>query len=149
MTRLTGDGETARDLVQKTFVDAHRGILSNDSDLALKAWLYRIATNNALQHLRRKRLIDFIPFSGLSEAVASRLRAPSADPDERLAVEQALLKVPTDQRTPMVLHFVEGFRYREIAELLQISEEAVRKRVARGSQRFREAYKAGDWSESL
>ena len=41
----------------------------------------------------------------------------------------------------MVLHFVEGFRYREIAEIIGISEEAVRKRVARGSQRFKAEYR--------
>ncbi len=139
---MTGDPEVAQDLVQKTFIDAHRGILASNSDLSLKAWIYRIATNNALQHLRRRRLISFLPFSRLGDAFTSNLRAISHEPIERIAIQEALLKVPVDQRTAMVLHFVEGFRYREIGELLGISEDAVRKRVARGSKRFRSAYGA-------
>ena len=55
-------------------------------------------------------------------------------------IKEALLKVPGEQRTCMVLHFVEGLKYREIAEILGISEDAVRKRVARGSHEFRKAY---------
>ena len=140
LARLTGNTEVARDLAQKTFLQAYKGILKTRSDLSLKAWLFRIATNNALQHQRRKRILNFIPFSKLGESTANSLAAPSQDSDERLAVEEALLKVPMDQRTCLVLHFVEGFKYREIAELAGISEEAVRKRVARGSERFRSEY---------
>jgi|TARA_B110000263_G_scaffold156673_1_gene136085 RNA polymerase sigma-70 factor (ECF subfamily) len=46
---LTGDTEVARDLVQDTFVQAYKGILKTRSELHFKGWLYRIATNNALQ----------------------------------------------------------------------------------------------------
>lgn len=141
LSRLTGDGELAKDLTQKTFLDAYKGILTTGEDLSLKAWLYRIATNNALQIRRRNKVLSFIPFSRLGDVITGRLKAPASPLDEKLAVEEALLRVPTDQRTPMVLHFVEGFRYREIAELLGISEEAVRKRVARGSQLFRSEYR--------
>lgn len=140
LSRLTGDGEFAKDLTQKTFLDAYKGILATGEDLSLKAWLYRIATNNALQHIRRNKVLSFIPFSRIGDVVTGRFKAPEAPLDEKVAVEEALLRVPADQRTPMVLHFVEGFRYREIAELLGISEEAVRKRVARGSKLFRSEY---------
>ena len=141
LSRLTGDGELAKDLTQKTFLDAYKGILATGEDLSLKAWLYRIATNNALQHRRRNKVLSFIPFSWLGDAITGRLKAQEGPLDEKLAIEEALLRIPADQRTPMVLHFVEGFRYREIAELLGISEDAVRKRVARGSKLFRNEYK--------
>ena len=59
--------------------------------------------------------------------------------EERMAIKGALLKVPDEQRTCMVLHFVEGLKYREIADILDVSEDAVRKRVARGSQEFPES----------
>lgn len=141
LNRLTGDGELARDLTQKTFVDAYKSLKTTTAELSLKAWLYRIATNNMLQHRRRSKVLSFVPFSLLGDAITSRLRAPTAELDERLAIEDALLKVPVAQRTPMVLHFVEGFRYREIAEVMGISTEAVRKRVARGSKLFRSEYR--------
>jgi len=59
---------------------------------------------------------------------------------ENLAITETLLNIPSDQRTCMILHFMEGFKYREIAETLGISEEAVRKRVARGSETFRRLF---------
>ena len=133
--RMTGDYEMAKDLAQDTFIQAYKGILKTDAELSFKAWLYRIATNNALQHRRWKKLLSFIPF------ISSEKDIPNAGnqtdcPGEALAISEALLKVPEEQRTCMVLHFVEGFKYREIAETIGCSEEAVRKRVARGKKLF-------------
>jgi RNA polymerase sigma factor (sigma-70 family) len=58
-----------------------------------------------------------------------------------MAVRTALHEVPSNQRECLVLHFVGGFKYREIAITLGISEDAVRKRVARGKEIFKDAYK--------
>ncbi|MEE8046895.1 MAG: RNA polymerase sigma factor [Dehalococcoidia bacterium] len=143
LARLTGNTEIARDLTQKTFLQAYKGILKTRAELSLKAWLYRIATNNALQHKRRRLLLNIIPFSRLGITTARKLTAPAAATEEQLDIQDALRTVPFDQRKCMVLHFVEGFRYREIAEIVGISEEAVRKRVARGSKRFRNEYLLG------
>ena len=60
--RLTSDWSVAEDLAQDTFVNAYRGIAKTREELSFKAWLYRIATNNARQYHRRRRLISFIPF---------------------------------------------------------------------------------------
>ncbi len=133
--RLTGDYEMAKDLAQDTFIQAYKGILKTDADLSFKAWLYRIATNNARQHRRRKRLLSFIPFT-LKEEEIPKSGNQIDYPGERLAINEALLKIPEEQRTCLVLHFIEGFKYREIAETLGCSEEAVRKRVARGRKLF-------------
>jgi RNA polymerase sigma-70 factor (ECF subfamily) len=140
--RLTGDYEMAKDLAQDTFIQAYKGILKTDAELSFKAWLYRIATNNALQHHRRKRLLSFIPFVSGKHDVAAEGENTDA-PDNAAAIQEALSKVPEEQRTCLVLHFIEGFKYREIAETLGCSEEAVRKRVARGRKRFIEEYKSG------
>ena len=61
---------------------------------------------------------------------------------EKVALEEAFLKVPQGRRVCMALHFVESLTYREVGEIVSISEEAVRKRVARGSQDFRNVYDA-------
>lgn len=133
--RLTGDYEMARDLAQDTFIQAYKGILKTEAELSFRAWLYRIATNNALQHRRRKKLLSFIPFTSNEHDISAADKRPGR-PDEMLAINEALLKIPEEQRTCLVLHFVEGFKYREIAETLGCSEEAVRKRVARGRKLF-------------
>jgi RNA polymerase sigma-70 factor (ECF subfamily) len=140
--RLTGENELAKDLAQDTFIQAYKGILKTDEELSLKAWLYRIATNNALQHHRRKRLLSFIPFTpGQHNTASAGTRRDGMG--ESAAIQEALCKIPDEQRTCVVLHFVEGFKYREIAETLGISEEAVRKRVARGRKIFIEHYNRG------
>ena len=64
--------------------------------------------------------------------------------DEKIAIQEALNKVPEDQRTCLVLHLVEGFKYREIAETMEISEDAVRMRVARGKAAFQMVYRGGE-----
>ncbi len=137
--RLTGDYEMAKDLAQDTFIQAYKGILKTDAELSFKAWLYRIATNNAFQHSRRKKLLSFIPFTSKERDIPLADERPDC-PEDTAAIHEALLKIPQEQRTCLVLHFVEGFKYREIAETLGCSEEAVRKRVARGRKLFIEMY---------
>ena len=125
------------DLTQDTFLKAYQSILKTDSEVSLKAWLYRIATNNALKYHRRRRLLTFVLFRG-----TEKLPATQATPntDEKIAIEDALFHVPPERRVCLALHFVEGLRYREIAEILGVNEDAVRKRVAKGRQEFRKAY---------
>ncbi len=137
LSRMTGDRDVAEDLAQDTFVQAFKGIFKTRSDLHFKAWLYRIATNNALQYHRRRRLLSFVPFTGLESAEDSSLDSVP----ERITIQEALMAVPHRRRESLVLHFVEGLKYREIAEIVGASEEAVRKRVARGSKEFRAAYR--------
>lgn len=140
--RLTGEHELTKDLAQDTFVQAYMGILKTNAEISFKAWLYRIATNTAFQHYRRKRIISFIPFSALKEE-----RLPSAycgdETEENMAIQETLSKVPTEQRLCLVLHLVEGFKYREIAETLNISEDAVRMRVTRGKEAFQKVHRGG------
>jgi len=145
LSRMTGASEIARDLAQDTFLQAFKNIMNTKSELSLKAWLYKIATNNALQHHRRRKILSFIPFLNSAE---TDIPEPGSGPewiDAKVDVQRALLGVPTDQRTALLLHYVEGLKYREIADVLSTSEEAIRKRVARGSEAFRTAYlpKAG------
>ena len=142
--RLTGDADLAQDLTQDTFVRAYSSILKTRSELSLSAWLYRIATNVVHSTWRRRKLISFIPLISAGDIPTSSFPgAHSGEPDsviERMLIEESLLAVPRESRTCMVLHYVEGLKYREIADIVGISEEAVRKRVARGNQRFRQAY---------
>jgi len=137
--RLIGDYELTRDLVQDTFIQAYESMIKTKSRLSLRAWLYKIAENNARQHYRRKKLVAFIHFSS---ADADDIPAGNQweETTRSIAIKEALLKVPYRNRVCMILHFSEGFTYREIAETLGISKEAVRKRVSRGSLEFRKHY---------
>ncbi|MFZ7102086.1 MAG: RNA polymerase sigma factor [Peptococcaceae bacterium] len=139
--QMTGDYELSKDLLQDTFIKAYQSILKTNADISFKAWLYKIATNIALQHKRRRKKISFIPLFDDSVDLHNFVIDNSGDHfEEKLAIAEILLKIPQEQRVCMILHFVEGFKYREIAVVLDISEEAVRKRVARGSKEFKRLY---------
>lgn len=144
--RLTGDLELARDLTQDTFVQAFESIPKSDpsSLFQLKPWLFKVATNKAMQYYRRKNIIHFIHLGQNHDVSTSDNRDPAGEIIERLSVQEALCRIAVQQRTCLVLHFVEGFRYREIADTLGISEDAVRMRVMRGQQAFRKFYSGGN-----
>jgi RNA polymerase sigma-70 factor (ECF subfamily) len=142
--RLTGDIELARDLTQDTFIQAYKNILKTDSELSFKAWIYHIATNNAYLHHRRKRRISFTPFSGLKKEPESPGDNFNIVTAEAIAIQEALVKIPEEQRICLVLHLVEGFKYREIAGTIGISEDAVRMRVARAKEAFQREYRGGE-----
>ena len=138
--RLTGDYETAKDLAQDTFIQAYRALPKTTPDLTLRTWLYRIAINNALHHRRKKRTVSFVPLEdGPGSEIA--LESDIGSPVDAMAVQEALLRVPEKLRACMVLHYTDGFKYREITETLGISEDAVRMGVARGSDEFRKVYR--------
>ncbi|OGN90343.1 MAG: hypothetical protein A2158_05710 [Chloroflexi bacterium RBG_13_46_14] len=146
LCRLVGDEDIARDLAQDTFIQAFKGILKTSPDLKLRPWLFKIATNNARQYYRRKRIINFIPFGDhRTPDFPSQYR--TKDIEENIEVRSALRKVPLNIRTCLVLHFVEGFKYKEMADALGISEDAVRMRVTRGRELFRQAYTGGGQNE--
>ncbi len=143
--RLTGDGELARDLAQDTFLQAYQSLAGTTTELPLKTWLYRIATNNALRHHRRKAILAFISWDDIRKPEANVDVARQAS--EAAAVHEALLKVPEKMRACLVLHLADGFKHREIAQMLGISEDAVRMRVARGSEVFRQQYRTPGGNE--
>ncbi len=138
--RLTGDDNVAQDLAQDTFLNAYRGIMKHNVYISLRGWLYRIATNNARKYHRRNRILSFIPLARFSRDDIGSHRASSVDVEQEIVIQDILLRIPDDQRHCMILHFVEGFKYREIAEIFGATEDAIRMRVARGRENFRREY---------
>jgi RNA polymerase sigma-70 factor (ECF subfamily) len=138
---FVGDAEHARDLVQDTFLRAYKSLGSLEDPSLLRSWLYRIAHNQACSALRRRRLISWLP---LLPAHHSQDPAPDRSAIEAARVEEALGRIPLDQRAPLLLHLVAGFSYVEIAGLLNVTEGTVRMRISRGRAAFRVAYSAGE-----
>ena len=139
--RLVGDREVALDLAQDTFVQVYKEIDKTSGEIALDAWIYRIATNYGLRYLNRKRLRQFVRLDSQQSfdeylAVAS----PEEQTETRILIEQALSILKPIDAVALQLHFGNGFTYEEIGEVMEMSSEAVRKRVARGVERFRRVY---------
>jgi RNA polymerase sigma-70 factor (ECF subfamily) len=130
LAKLTGDREVAADLTQETFVRAIRARQDGAELRSARAWLFRIATNLAHDHRRRRALLRFTPFSG-------REPGPSGIPDPDIElVHRALRTLPAAQSAALLLHYDAGFSRQEIAQMDGITEEAVKSRLLRGRERF-------------
>ena len=143
LARLVCNDEVGRDLAQETFVRAWKNLPAIRSDAHFKAWLFRIATNIAMSHLRHARLVRWLPWRE-EEVVTSHIdlsiEGPEAQAGEAECVQYALAQLAPQCRTCLLLQLVAGFSQREIAESLGISEKSVSAYVSRGREQFRRAY---------
>ena len=141
LVRLCGDRDLAADLTQETFRRAWEALPEFDGRSRLSTWLYRIAYNAFLNHLRRPHRM--VSLDG--EEVA-----PPADPslsiDERLAgaeslrrLRAAVLALPEELRFLVTARYWAGFSVRDLAREEEISTVAIRKRLRRALASLEEA----------
>ncbi len=122
---LLRDGETALDLTQTVFLKAYQNLRAVDRGRPLAPWLYRIAHNEAANHLRHRARH---PESGLEDDAWARMPGTAvADPErthaaaqEQAAVLEAMARLKPRQREVLVLHYFEERSYQEIAEILEL-----------------------------
>jgi RNA polymerase sigma-70 factor (ECF subfamily) len=135
--RLVGRAEDAQDAMQATFVRAFCDLSRFRGESAVRTWLYRIAVNEALGLLRKRREAP--------GAYELEVAVPGGEPAvlERLAVQAALARVKPAHRAILVLRFWEGLGYEEIALVLRISLPAVKMRLKRARDEFRKCYEDG------
>jgi len=134
LRRLSPSQEAAEELMQETFARAMRSSAAPASANDLRPWLYRIATNLAIDRLRRERLLRALPLFGPTTA-------PERDAGEVDLVRRALRAIPPDQATALVLRLHEGFAPAEVAAMLGIGELAVKSRLFRGRKSFVAEYR--------
>lgn len=136
--RLVGDSAHAEELCQEVFARAYGARRSLEGVQNVRAWLYRIATNAARDHLRRRRLLAWLPLFDKDPALS--IEGPEATVVETRAVRKALLKLDSDLRVPLVLYSCQELSTQEIAYILGISRDAVKQRLVRARLRFKELY---------
>ena len=135
LAKLTGDRDAGLELMQETFVHALRAERSIREPAAVRAWLFRTATNLAFNYRRRRALLTFLPFTGAERAIRGTYD------HEADQVRTALRSVPREQAAALLLFYDSGFKRAEIAVLLGVSEETVKSRLARGRHNFMAAYR--------
>jgi RNA polymerase sigma-70 factor (ECF subfamily) len=132
--RLTGNDADALDATQEALLSVVRGLPRFDGRSAFATWTYRIATNAALDELRRRRRRPADPLDTGHPAAEPVAPGPSVAQavTDRLDVDAALAQVPVDFRVPVVLRDLCRLDYAEIAEVLDLPPGTVRSRIARG-----------------
>ncbi|CAA9538870.1 MAG: RNA polymerase ECF-type sigma factor [uncultured Thermomicrobiales bacterium] len=142
--RMVGDRALAEDLAQDSFIKAYNALPSTRDDLAFKAWLYRIATNTAISHLRRRKIVQWIPFLGGDQDLHASPGSVEGTVTRQHDVEQALAKLPKHYAAVLLLRHYQGLSLAETAAALDITENAAKLRLFRARKAFAEVYRDAD-----
>jgi RNA polymerase sigma-70 factor, ECF subfamily len=151
--RIVRDRETAEDLAQETFIKVLNHIDRYRPEFKLSSWLFKIANNVAIDHLRRRQL-DTISMEGSRHAsTASEVEATSFDVAAQqesaleemesrelgTAIERAIARLRPEYRSCIMLRHVEGRSYEEIAATLDLPLGTVKTYIHRARHELREA----------
>ncbi|GIL05008.1 sigma-70 family RNA polymerase sigma factor [Betaproteobacteria bacterium PRO7] len=140
--RLVGQPDEAVELVQEAFVRAWQALPQWRPEAQWQTWLYRIASNVALDALRRRRIVEFAPLEEDFDAASDE-----PDPQRRLELKQelealaaGLAKLSHEHREILLLREQENMSYEEIGTVLGLSEGTVKSRLARARAALIESF---------
>lgn len=146
LVRLVRDPNQAEDLAQDVFLAVHQKLHTLSDDRSFVAWLYRIAWNRGISHLRRQRIRQTFPLDRVLPWLAYRNGDKQTSDDETLClhdlIQQVIDELSSAERGALLLHTVAGFNTAEVAEILGISTAAAGRRISRGKDHFRRLYAA-------
>ncbi len=141
--RLLADRDRAEQLTQDAFVQAWQKLPGFRGDAAFTTWLHRVTVNVVLDERRAnarrwKHETELDPVEQQDKVAELRPSSPARVGD-RLDLERAIAGLPAGARTVFVLHEVEGYRVREVADLLAVAEGTVKAQLFRARRLLREA----------
>jgi len=149
--RMTRSVEDAEDLIQETYLKAYKYYARFSEGTNFKAWLFKIMKNTFINSYRKKKLqppkVDFDEIQeGLEETLMDKAQNSVIDPVSSLTaidmdheVREALLGLPHDYKMVVLLADLEGFAYKEIAEILAVPVGTVMSRLYRGRRMLEKA----------
>ncbi len=151
--RMVRDRELAEDLAQETFVKALNAIESYRPEFKFSSWIFKIANNAAIDHLRRRELdtlsLDGSPHAETPEAmeatalqIGNRLESPLDAVEAKelgSAIEAAIGQLRPEYRSCILLRHVEGRAYEEIAEILNLPLGTVKTYIHRARNELRQS----------
>jgi RNA polymerase sigma-70 factor (ECF subfamily) len=142
LLRMMRDPEVAADMTQDTFIKAYKNYDTLEKPENARAWLYQIAHRVALDEIRRRKIVRFLPWTG-----EARGSAPSAEHlvmDARLSgdLQRALERIPERQRAALLLAELHDLTGLELAAALGVSHVAARALLTRARESLRQALAA-------
>ena len=145
---MLGDYAEAEDCTQEVFLKAYRHLSKYEADKPFEAWLYRIACNQCIDLLRKRKLYRYLPFlyqkdqdnRHVDQVIEHKYYNPS--------VLRALARLTAEERSLLILRCVEDKSYHEISLILQQSTTYLRKKFERAAAKFRKHYAMAEGEET-
>lgn len=144
--RMVGNPDDAFDLTQEAFIRAWRSMDSVRADGAFSSWLYRLASNVCIDHLRaakRKKTVSLVfEEDGREQTISVPDPAPSPEDAvivkaERQSVERAMNELAVEHRQVLTLRIIDDLSYEQISEILALPEGTVKSRISRARAALR------------
>ena len=140
LCRMLGNPADAEDLLQEVFLAAHRKLDTFRGDSAVGTWLYRLATNQCLDHLRSRaartsQVTD--PLEDDSWLADAGSRGLADRTVSRMDIDRAVAQLPEGCRAAFILHDIEGLEHREIGQVLGIAEGTSKSQVFKARMKLR------------
>jgi len=140
--QMLGSTEDAEDVLQEVFVNAYRAMLADEREINLRPWLYRIARNRCLNHLRKptadaQESMDMVP---AVEASSTAEKVHNREEFRQLLTDVG--KLPETQRTALLLREMDAMSYEEIAQAMETSVPSVKSLLVRARISLAEASQA-------
>jgi len=122
------DHDDTDDLVQEIFVKVWKNLSSFRADAKLYTWIYRIATNECLNFLKKKKRKFFIPINDVASELSDKVdNEDQISGDEiQLKLQKALLKLPDKQRMVFNMKYFDEMKFQEISEITDTSIGALK-----------------------
>ena len=137
--RLLGDAAEAEDVAQEVFVRVHQRLGTYQPPARFSTWLFALARNAAIDHLRWRKRHPTDPLDEVSEPSAGRSVTEEVHGHEvGDQIAAAVAQLPEEQRTAVILSEYHGMSYAEIAAVLRSSEKSVETRLYRAKQTLRQ-----------
>ena len=115
--------EDADDVLQNTLIKAWKGLLNFKEEAKLYTWLYRIASNEAISFLNKKKKRFFIPINDVEHELTNHLESDESFSGDQiqLKLQKAILTLPEKQRLVFNMKYFDDMKYAEISEILETS----------------------------
>jgi RNA polymerase sigma-70 factor (ECF subfamily) len=135
IARTVQDRSRAEDLAQDVFLRIHRGLPYFRGEARLSTWIYRIVANVCVQEFGRPAAISLDDESSAHQAAAPDRRFGDLELKDRL--EKAIARLPANYRLLIAAHYLEGVRYEDLADALQLPLGTVKTQLYRAKQQLR------------
>jgi RNA polymerase sigma-70 factor (ECF subfamily) len=139
LLRMLREPELAADLTQDAFLKAYRNYDTLEKPENARAWLYQIAHRVALDEVRRRKIVRFLPWSGESSGAAPSAERLVMDAHLSGDMQRALARIPERQRSALLLAELHDLTGLELAAALGVSHVAARALLTRARESLRQA----------